>query len=100
MEEYKAYVGLDVHMDTIAVAVAYPGREKAEPRGLIPNNKRSLLTLVHRLGRQGERLLFCYEAGPCGDEIHRLIVGWGHECEVVARSATPPFWRRKPERVT
>jgi hypothetical protein len=28
MEEYNAYVGLDIHKDTIAVAVAYPGRER------------------------------------------------------------------------
>ena len=26
MEEYSGYVGLDVHKDTIAVAVAYPPR--------------------------------------------------------------------------
>ena len=49
MEEYSSYVGLDVHKDTIAVAVAYPGREKAESRGIIPNSKRALMKLVHRL---------------------------------------------------
>jgi transposase len=43
MEEYNAYVGLDVHKDTIAVAVAYPGRERAEARGFIPNTKRALM---------------------------------------------------------
>jgi transposase len=96
MEEYKAYVGLDVHKDTIAVAVAYPGRERAEARGFIPNTKRALMKLVGRLDGNGERLLFCYEAGPCGYEIYRLIRGWGHDCQVVAPSKTP----RKPgERV-
>jgi predicted aldo/keto reductase-like oxidoreductase len=42
MEEYNAYVGLDVHKETIAVAVAYPGRKKAESRGFVPNTKRAL----------------------------------------------------------
>ena len=28
MEEYNAYVGLDVHKDTVAVAVAYAGSKK------------------------------------------------------------------------
>jgi hypothetical protein len=37
MEEYNAYVGMDDHKDTIAVAVACPGRERAEGRGVIPN---------------------------------------------------------------
>ena len=44
MEEYNVYVGLDVHKDT--VAVAYAGRERVEPRGIIPNRKRSLMKLV------------------------------------------------------
>jgi hypothetical protein len=37
MEDYNAYVDVDVHKDTIAVAVAYTGRSKAEPRGFIPD---------------------------------------------------------------
>ncbi len=92
MEEYNVYVGLDVHKDTIAVAVAYPGREKAESRGFIPNSKKAVTKFVRRLDGDGERLLFCYEAGPCGYEVFRLIVEKGHECQVVAPSKTP----RKP----
>ena len=33
MTEFSAYVGLDVHKDTIAVAVALPGREEPVYRG-------------------------------------------------------------------
>ena len=44
------------------------------------------------LGAYGDRLLFCYEAGPCGYEIYRLMHEWGHECQVVAPSKIP----RKP----
>ncbi len=48
MEEYSGYVGLDVHKDTIAVAVAYPGRSKPETLGVIANTKKSILNLVHQ----------------------------------------------------
>ena len=92
MEEYDVYVGLDVHKDTITVAAAFPGRSNAEPRGMIANDKRSLRKLVKRMRNYGARLVFCYEAGPCGYEIYRWIKEWGHECQVVAPSLVP----RKP----
>ena len=60
MEEYCAYVGLDVHKETIAVAVAYPGRSKPESLGVIANRKKSILNLVHRLPPDGEAAGFCY----------------------------------------
>ena len=37
MAEYRGYVGLDVHKDTIAAAVAWPGRADPEYRGFLPN---------------------------------------------------------------
>lgn len=92
MEEYDVYVGLDVHKDTITVAAAFPGRSNAEPRGMIANDKKSLRKLVKRMRNYGDRLVFCYEAGPCGYEIYRWIKEWGHECQVVAPSLVP----RKP----
>jgi hypothetical protein len=33
IDDYALYVGLDVHRDTIAIAVANPGRGKADYRG-------------------------------------------------------------------
>ena len=100
MEEYTAYVGLDVHKETIAVAVAYPGRSKPESLGVIANTKKSILNLVHRLSPDGEAVGFCYEAGPCGYEVHRLIKETGHDCEVVAPSLIPkkPGERVKTDR--
>jgi transposase len=92
MEEYDVYVGLDVHKDTITVAVAFPGRSKAEPRGMIANDKSSLRKLVKRMRTYGDRLMFCYEAGPCGYGIYRWIKEWDHDCQVVAPSLIP----RKP----
>ena len=39
MDGYRGYVGLDVHRDTIAVAVAWPGRGEPEYRGVVPNRR-------------------------------------------------------------
>ena len=66
MNECSACVGLDLHKDTIAVAVALPGREGPVYRGEIKNRRKSLHRLIRSLSPHGEVLSFCYEAGPCG----------------------------------
>ena len=96
MTECSAYVGLDVHKDTIAVAVAMPGREEPVYRGEIKNQRKSLLRLIRSLSPHGEVVSFCYEAGPCGYGVYREIVETGHHSEVVAPSLIP---RRAGERV-
>ncbi len=93
MAEYRAYVGLDVHKDTIAVAVAWPGRDVPEYRGMISHRGSSLRRLIRRLeGPHGKMLSFCYEAGPCGSGVYREITEIGHDCQVVAPGLIP----RKP----
>lgn len=86
--EYAAYVGLDVHKETIAVSVAWPGRGEAEYRGEIANTPKALAKLVARLSKEtgGEVLHWCYEAGPCGYGVYRQLLGWSQDCEVVAPS--------------
>ena len=96
MTEFSAYVGLDVHKDTIAVAVALPGRGEAVYRGEMKNQRKSLLRLIRSLSPHGEVVSFCYEAGPCGYGVYREIIETGHHCEVVAPSLIP---RRAGERV-
>ena len=96
MTEFSGYIGLDVHKDTIAVAVALPGREDPVYRGEIKNQRKSLLRLIRGLSGYGEVLSFCYEAGPCGYGVYREILDTGHHCEVVAPSLIP---RRSGERV-
>ena len=58
------FVGLDVHAETIAVAVAEPTGE-VRAVGVIPNRPESIRTLVKKLG-PAEQLRVCYEAGPTG----------------------------------
>lgn len=88
---YPCYIGLDVHKETIAMAIARGGRDAAESRGEIGNRPRAVAKLVERLNREfeGEVLLFCYEAGPCGYGLYRQLLGLGHDCQVVAPSLIP-----------
>jgi len=59
------YVGLDVHKDGIVVAVAEGGqRGEVRDYGRIVNTPAALQRLVRKLGRDGVKLRFCYEAGP------------------------------------
>jgi transposase len=81
-------VGLDVHKDSIAIAVAKA--EGGEPSlvGTIPNDTRLLLKQLKRLGR-GNSLRCCYEAGPTGYGLHRDLNAAGVSCIVVAPSLVP-----------
>jgi transposase len=83
--ETVRFVGLDVHADSIAIAVAEPGR--GEPSGLstIPNDTVMLLKRLRRLGR----VKCCYEAGPTGFGLHRDLAAAGVDCIVVAPSLVP-----------
>jgi len=93
MEQRIIYVGLDVHKDTIAVALAEAGkRGELREYGKIANTPAALRTLAAKLASHGWRLRFCYEAGPCGYGIQRQLSEAGHECVVVAPSLIP----RKP----
>lgn len=96
---YAAYIGLDVHKNTIAVSVADGVLSGKEPQylGEIPNKPKSVCSLTDRLEEMFEgEFLFCYEAGPCGYALYRQLVATRHNCIVVAPSLIP----RKPgERV-
>src|ERR1700686_2468783 len=92
LEQSIIYVGLDVHKDTIVVALAEAGlRGEVRQHGTIPNTPSALRAVTVKLA--GNRALrFCYEAGPCGYGIQRQLSAIGHECAVVAPSLIP----RKP----
>jgi transposase len=88
---YGAFVGLDVHKDTIAVAIALPGRDEPAYRGEIANEPKKIQRWLARLSAEfeGQLLLFCYEAGPCGYGLYRQLISAGHDCQVVAPSLIP-----------
>jgi transposase len=90
MADRITYVGLDVHKDSIVVAVAAGGlRGEVREYGRIANTSAALDRLLRKLGGDGMTLRFCYEAGPCGYGIQRRLSARGHECVVVAPSLIP-----------
>lgn len=80
-------LGLDVHADTIAVAIAEPDGE-VRSLGIIPNREESIRRLVKKLGPP-ERLQACYEAGPTGYVVYWQLTSLGVKCEVVAPTLVP-----------
>jgi transposase len=81
------FVGLDVHADTIAVAVAEPGGE-VRVHGVIPNRLESVRKLIGKLGPAKE-IRACYEAGPTGYVLYWQLTQLGVGCEVIAPSLVP-----------
>ncbi len=97
MAEAITFIGLDVHKETIAVALAEAGkRGEIRNYGTIANTPAALKALVSKLVKSGSALRFCYEAGPCGYGIQRRMSAAGHDCMVVAPSLIP---RRPGERI-
>jgi transposase len=80
-------VGLDVHAETIAVAVAEPDGE-VRALGMIPNRPESIRKLVKKLG-PAEQLRVCYEAGPTGYVVYWQLTALGVRCQVVAPTLVP-----------
>jgi transposase len=91
MAEYsEAFVGIDTSKLRNAVAIADAGRT-GEVRflGEIDTSDAATRKLVAKLAAKHGKLTFCYEAGPTGYGLYRLIRSLGHECIVVAPSLIP-----------
>jgi transposase len=87
MREKLRFLGLDVHAETIAVAVAEPDGE-VRSLGTIANREDSIRKLIKKLGSP-EQLRACYEAGPTGFVLYWQLTQLGVECAVVAPSLVP-----------
>lgn len=90
-QDITGYVGLDVHKDSIAVAVAEPGRAAPRFVGTTGPCLAELTKALSHLGRPAQ-LQLAYEAGPCGYTLARELSARGYRCEVIAVAKTP----RKP----
>jgi transposase len=82
------FVGLDVHKESIAIAVADGDGSAPENVATIPNDTTLLLKRLKKLGA-GASLKCCYEAGPTGFVLQRALAAAGVECAVIAPSLVP-----------
>lgn len=95
----KLYLGLDVHKDSIVIAIAQSGRNgEVRLYGTITNDLQAIEKALRKIRQShgGARLEVCYEAGPCGFVIARRLAQLKIACTVVAPSMIP---KRSGDRV-
>jgi len=93
------YLGMDVHKDSITIAVLPAGAKTPTRIERLPNELLKLKRFLDRLGREGE-LCACDEASGAGYVLHRALREWGYACDVIAPSLIPkrPGVQRKHDR--
>jgi transposase len=95
MNNNVLYVGLDVHKNSIDVAIAEAGGE-IRHYGAIGGELKDLEKVIRKLHSKGSELHFGYEAGPCGYQVYRFLKDKGYSCLVAAPSLIP---RRPGDRI-
>ncbi len=88
MSKYTKYVGLDVHAESIAIAVADGDGGEVRALGMIPNEPGAIKKALKKVGAF-EQLKVCYEAGPCRYVLYWQLKELGCECMVVAPTLIP-----------
>ena len=83
------FVGLDVHKDTIVIAVAEEGQAEAESLVTLPHDVPKVIKRLLKLVSDPALLRVCYEAGPTGFGLCRRLKAAGIDCFVVAPSLVP-----------
>jgi transposase len=88
MNKRIAYLGLDVHKNSLTMALFVEQRQEEEFTKKVANNAGSLLKLIKKLSEE-YHLRVCYEASGCGYTIYRKLIKHGIDCIIVAPSLIP-----------
>ena len=93
------YLGMDVHKESITIAVLPQGAKSPTHVDRLPNDLLKLKRFLERIARDGE-LRACYEASGAGYVLHRAMKEWGYQCDVIAPSLIPrrPGVQRKHDK--
>ena len=90
MKKQDIFVGMDVHKNSIEIAIAPEGRNREVRRyGRIDGTLDALDKVIRKLISKAGHLHFVYEAGPCGYQIYRHLTAHGYDCMVAAPSKIP-----------
>ena len=89
MSQNILFIGMDVHKESIEIAIAEGASQEVRRYGKIGGTRDAMRKALRKLVSLGQSLHFCYEAGPCGYELYRYLVSEGHDCWVVAPSLIP-----------
>lgn len=95
MQDSTKFIGLDVSKDSVSVGIADAGRGVPRYFGEISNTPEAVRKLFLKLGKVSE-MEACYEAGPTGYGLQRLLTQLGVKCVVVAPALIP---KRPGERI-
>jgi transposase len=95
MSKPTQFVGVDLHQDSVVVAVLPEGAEKCTRVEEMLNEPARLRRFFQRVSKEGP-VRACYEAGGCGFVLHRALEKWDVPCEVIAPSLIP---RRSGDRI-
>jgi transposase len=93
------YIGMDVHKESITLAVLPVGAKAATRVDRLPYDLPKLKRYLERAARDGE-IRACYEASGAGYVLHRTLVEWDYACEVIVPSLIPrrPGVQRKHDK--
>ena len=91
----EVFVGMDLAKTRNAIAIADGECGGEVPfLGEVDASPEAMRRIVQWIAVKHKRIHFCYEAGPAGYGLHRLITSMGYPCDVVAPSLIP----RRPAR--
>lgn len=82
------HLGMDVHKDSITIAVLPVGAKTPDVVDRIPNELPKLKRFLDRVAARGA-LRCCYEASSAGFVVFRALREWGYACDVIAPSLIP-----------
>jgi len=88
MASSNLFLGLDVHKDSVTIAVFVHHASEPERVDRLPNDLPKLRRYFQRLASRGT-LNACYEASGAGYVLQRHMTAWGYRCELAAPSLIP-----------